>query len=115
MQRYRDNADLTLPPLRADSGQDSGAPTADMEMDDIRLDYGLDVSMAVGQPPSHEELMTVQQEYKTYITQTSPAGTDILKFWEVRKTWRTGGAYNIQRSLTGLPRSTNTLSRLSLR
>ena len=44
--------------------------------------------------PSHEEVMTVQQEYKTYIAQTLPAGTDILKFWEVRKTWRTGGGYN---------------------
>ena len=49
MQRYHDNADLTLPPLHTDSGKDSGVPTADMEMDDIRLDYSLNVSMAIGQ------------------------------------------------------------------
>ena len=38
MERYGDNADLTLPPPRTDSGKDSDAPMADMEMDDIRLD-----------------------------------------------------------------------------
>ena len=80
MQRYYDNADLTLPPPHADSGKNSGVPMADMEMDDIRLDYGLDVSMAIGQLPLHEELMVVQQEYKSYIAQTLPVGTDILKF-----------------------------------
>ena len=49
------------------------------------------MSMAVGEVPLDEEVMRVQQEYKRYIGQTWAAGTDILKFWEVCKMWRTGG------------------------
>jgi hypothetical protein len=65
------------------------------------LDYGLDLEVTAGN--LHEDPKSVKEEYLLYIAQVSAKDMDILKFWEVCRTWRTGDA--CEKSLTGLPRS----------
>lgn len=115
MQNYRDDADTDVvggsaPADRVVEGRPS-QKTMSQKLESMRLDYGLDLEVTAGNP--HEDPKSVKEEYSLYIAQVSPKDTDILKFWEVRRTWRTGDA--CEKLLTGLPRSTGAPSPYSPR
>lgn len=93
MQYYHDHADTNVAGGSATEvcnvEKGSSHNTVDMDLAKLRLDYGLDVDMMVGD--QHKDQKSVNQEYISYTTQPlSEKGMDPLKFWEVHRMWRMG-------------------------
>jgi hypothetical protein len=90
MQNYHDNADTDSAgsPEPADCVAEKAPSHIPIheKLAKLMLDYGVDLDMTPNDLDTDKKL--VQQEYCSYISQQiSSKGTDILKFWEVCRTW----------------------------
>jgi hypothetical protein len=107
MQKYCDNADTDS--AGSPASADHVVESAPLQMPvDLRLDYSVDFNMT---PDLDKDQKLVKQEYISYVAQVSSVGMDILKFWEVCRTWRMSNA--CEQSLMGLCRSIVAPSQLS--